>query len=76
MLSLKEMVSNNKKVQFVFYRDEALHYQTEDGFVFSVPIHDAGSATFGAQEKAILMLRYIRKQIKTLEVARKTQNNY
>lgn len=42
MLSLKEMVSDNKKVRFVFYRDKALHYETEDGFIFPVPIEDAG----------------------------------
>ena len=76
MLSLKEMVSNDKRVQFVFYRDNALHYKTEDGFVFPVPIGDADSATFGAEEKAMLMMRYIRKQIKALEIAKQTQNNF
>jgi hypothetical protein len=76
MLTIKEMVSNDKKVRFMFYRDQALHYQTEDGFVFPVPIHDAGSATFGAQEKAMLMMRYIRKHIETIEMVRKTQNSY
>ena len=74
MLSLKEMVSNDKKVRFVFYRDKALHYETENGFVFPVPIDDASSATFGAEEKALLMMRYIRKQIKALEAAKRTQN--
>ena len=64
MLSIKEMVSKNKKVRFVFFRDKALHYETEDGFVFPVPVDDAGSATFGAEEKAILLMRYIRKHMK------------
>lgn len=76
MLSLKDMVSNDKKVRFVFYRDKALHYETEDGFVFPVPIDDAGSATFGAEEKAMLMMRYIRKQIKALETAKQSQNAF
>lgn len=66
MLTLKQMVANGKTVKFVFYRDRALHYETEDGFVFPVPIDDAGSATFGAREKAILMMRYIRKHIDNL----------
>jgi len=74
MLTLKEMVSNNKKVRFVFYRDSALHYETEDGFIFPVPIDDASSATFGAEEKAMLMMRYIRKQLKALHMAKQTQN--
>ena len=76
MLSLKDMVSNDKKVRFVFYRDKALHYETEDGFVFPVPIDDAGSATFGAEEKALLMMRYIRKQIKALETAKQSHNAF
>lgn len=74
MLTLKEMVSNDKKVRFVFYRDSALHYETEDGFIFPVPIDDASSATFGAEEKAMLMMRYIRKQIKALHMAKQIQN--
>jgi hypothetical protein len=74
MLSLKEMVSKEKKVRFEFYRDGALHYKTEDGFVFPVAVSDAGSATFGAEEKAMLMMRYIRKQLKVLEIAKQTQN--
>ena len=64
MLTLKEMVSNNKKVRFVYFRDKALHYETEDGFIFPVPVDDASSATFGAEEKAILLMRYIRKHMK------------
>jgi hypothetical protein len=74
MLSLKEMVSGNKKARFVFYRDKALHYETEDGFIFPVPIEDAGSATFGAEEKAILMMRYIRMQMAALLLAKEAQN--
>ena len=61
MLTLKEMVSKNKKVRFVFFHEKALHYKTEDGFIFPVPIDDVGSATFNAEEKAILLMRYIRK---------------
>ena len=70
MLTLKEMVADGKKVRFVFYRDSALHYETEDGFIFPVPVKDAHSATFGAEERAIIMMRYIRKQINALKLAR------
>ena len=73
MLTLKEMVSDNKKVKFIFYRDMALHYETEDGFIFPVPVDDASSATFGAEEKAMLMMRYIRKQVKALHRAKQAQ---
>jgi len=73
MLTLKEMVTNKKRVRFVFYRDKALHYETEDGFIFPVPIDNASSATFGAEEKAMLMMRYIRKQLKALHMAKQAQ---
>ena len=73
MRTLKEMVQGDKKVRFAFYRDRALHYETEDGFVFPVPISDAGSATFNAEERSILMMCYIRKHLETIKRARAEQ---
>lgn len=68
-LSLKDMVSDNKKATFAYYRDGSLWYTTEDGFLFPVPIEDIGNATFNREEKALLLMRYIRKHLKTLEQA-------
>jgi len=61
MQTLKEMVSGNKVVTFVHYREGALTYKTEDGFQFSVPVSDTGNATFQAEDKAILFMRWIRR---------------
>lgn len=36
-------------------------------FKFPVPISDIGNATFNREEKALLMMRYIRKHIETIE---------
>ncbi len=58
----------------VFYRDRALFYETDTGFRFPVPIEDAGSATFNREEKAILLMRYIRKHLQNVEDARDAQN--
>ena len=63
ILTLKDMVKDNKKVVFEYYRDNALWYRTEDGFLFPVPISDIGTATFNREDKAILFMRYIRKYI-------------
>lgn len=63
---IKEMVSDNKQVHFVKYFDGDLWYSTEDGFQFPVPVKDIGTATFLAQDKAILFMRYIRKYIELL----------
>jgi len=73
MESIKDMVKDNKKVRFSFYRDRQLFYRTESGFEFPVPIDDIGNATFLAEDKAILFMRYIRKHLKTIDDARAEQ---
>ena len=70
MRTLKEMIVNNQKVRFSFYRDGQLWYETECGFRFPVPIEDVGTATFLAEDRAILFMRYIRKQLAALDAAR------
>ena len=69
MRTLKEMIVNNQKVRFCFYRDGQLWYETECGFRFPVPISDAGTATFLSEDRAILFMRYIRRQMAALEDA-------
>ena len=66
MRTLKEMIVNNQKVRFDFYRDGQLWYRTECGFRFPVPIEEAGTATFLAEDRAILFMRYIRRQISAI----------
>jgi hypothetical protein len=66
--TIKEMVSDNAQVKFVYYTDGNLWYETEVGsYLFPVPISDIGEATFLAQDKAILFMRYIRKWMKETE---------
>lgn len=72
--TLKNMVKG-KRVHFEFYRDHELWYKTDDGFVFPVPIEDVGNATFLAEDRAILFMRYIRKQLEMLEEARKEHDD-
>jgi len=67
MRTLKEMIVNNQQVRFSFYRDRQLWYETECGFRFPVPIEDAGTATFLAEDRAILFMRYIRKQMEVVK---------
>ena len=74
MRTLKEMIVNDQKVRFSFYRDGQLWYETECGFQFPIPIADTGTATFLAEDRAILFMRYIRKHMAALEDARRTQN--
>jgi hypothetical protein len=66
MKTIIEMVKD-KKVRFVYYRDENLYYETECRFRFPVSIKDIGNATFLAEDKAMLFMRYIRKQMSLIE---------
>lgn len=69
-MNIKDMVKDNKQVTFDHYRDGDLFYTTECGFMFPVPISDVGNATLLKQDKALLFMRYIRKQIALLETAK------
>jgi hypothetical protein len=70
MSTLKEMVSGGKMVHFSHYRHKELWYKTDDGFEFPVPIDDIGDATFLATEKALQMMRYIRKHLDNIEAGK------
>ena len=70
MYNLKEMVSNNKRVKFIHFKENELWYVTETGFEFPVPVADTQGATFLAEDKALLFMRYIRKHIEMLEKAK------
>lgn len=51
---------------FTHYFDGQLWYQTAFGETFPVPIIDIGNATFNREEKAILLMRYMRGHNKSL----------
>ena len=64
------MVSNGKKATFLYYQYGELWYMTECGFKFPVPITDIGDAIVHNTEKAMLLMRYIRKHISMIEAAK------
>jgi hypothetical protein len=59
--TLKDHVKG--RVKFQFYRKGYLYYKTDSGFEFRVPIDDTGDAVFLDEDKSILFMRYIRKEI-------------
>lgn len=73
MRTLKEMVTNNQKVRFRYYRDHELWYATECGFEFPVPVNDTGTGIFNAEDKAIRFMRWIRRHMAVIEEARQQQ---
>jgi hypothetical protein len=53
-------------VHFSFFRDGALWYTCADGWTFPIPVRDTDNAqgaspTFNAEEKGILLMKWIRK---------------
>jgi len=68
-MGIFEMVKDNARVHFRFYRDGALWYATDSGFEFPVPVMDAGGATLLAEDKALLYMRWIRKHKATIQQA-------
>ncbi len=65
-MTIKELVKDNT-VRFTHYFDGDLWYEVVVGdFQFPVPLEDTGTATFLAEDKAILFMRYIRKHIEAL----------
>jgi len=72
-MNIKDMVKDGKKVKFTHYKLGEVWYETECGFKFPVPVsntEEIGDATFLAEDKAMLLMRYIRKYIKYLEDAK------
>lgn len=65
-MNIKDMVKD-KKVVFLYYQSSELWYTTECGFDFPVPISDTGDAKFERDDKAIIFMRWINKQIKVVE---------
>lgn len=69
MYNIKEMVANNKRVHFVRYCNNQLWYSTECGFEFPIPLNDTSEATFLAEDKALLFMRWIRQHIQYINSA-------
>lgn len=69
-MNIKDMVKEGKKVFFKFFRSGTLFYETEEGFLFEVPVSDIGTGVMNRDDRAILYMRWIRKQLEANEKAR------
>ena len=70
-VNIKDLVKDNKKVRFSYYRDKSFWYEHEDGLLFSIPLSEVDApacrATLPAEEKAILFMRWIRKYLDVMK---------
>ena len=63
---IKTMVGPGKIVEFQYFREGVLYYQTECGFLFKVPVADTGTTHFPNKDRAMLFMKWIRKDLKEL----------
>jgi hypothetical protein len=68
-MTVKECIQGNAK--FLYYRKGELYYETANGLKFPVPVSDCGDGEFKAEEKGMLMMRWIRKQLAAIEEGKK-----
>lgn len=73
MTRIKDLVKD-KTAKFVFYRCGELFYEIDD-FQFPVPISDLGSTYINAEEKSMLLMRYIRKHLANIEAGKAEQED-
>jgi len=66
-IDIKRAVSENRVVYFSHYHGGSLWYKTTFDELFNVPVEDIGNATFNTQEKALHLMRYMRKWNKVIE---------
>lgn len=67
-MKVTDFVKLNSHAYFNYYRCGVCYYTVrhlskDELYIFPVPIEDLGNATIGAVEKAITLMRYIRKAI-------------
>lgn len=63
--NLKDNVTGNST--FLYWRDNAMWYQTETGLVFQIPVADLDTAQVLAVEKSMVLMRWIRKHLENYD---------
>ena len=66
-VSIMDLVRDNKKAIFQYYRDGRFTYRTDDGLDFEIPVEDTKDAQFDGEMKAVTLMRWIRKHVELLK---------
>jgi hypothetical protein len=68
-VKLVDLVRDNKKVKFSYYRDQEFWYEHEEGLLFPIALSEVNNpacrATLLAEDKAICYMRWIKKYIES-----------
>lgn len=71
---LKSLVKYTAK--FKYYRQGELWYNIDtddEEFLFPISISDAGTAVFYTEDRAVIFMRWIRKQLESIEAGKAEQ---
>lgn len=63
-------MTGDKTVKFVRFQHNELWYVCEDGFEFPVHVSDTGSAEFKNEDRAMFFMRWIRKHMEMINLAK------
>jgi hypothetical protein len=68
-VKLIDLVRDNKRVRFAYYRDREFWYEHEDGLMFPIALSEVDDpgcrATLPANDKAIYFMRWMKRYIET-----------
>lgn len=73
-MELKSIVKESV-AEFTHYQNGEMWYKTESGFAFPISLSDLGNAKINQREKPLLLMRYIRKHLESIEDGRKGISN-
>jgi hypothetical protein len=66
-VKLIDLVRNNKKIRFSYFRDKEFWFEHEDGLLFPIPLNDvldpAISVTLYSEDKAIFFMKWIKRYL-------------
>lgn len=73
MFELKYLVGTGKMARVQKITRGVVTYVTDDGFAFEVTPGDMGETEFPGECKAIALMKYIKRALKTLEAKDETE---
>jgi hypothetical protein len=66
---LSELVVG-RTAEFQYYRGEKFYYETDDGFLFTIPLSDLAEDILPAKEQALYFLKWIKRCADMIEASR------
>lgn len=66
MFTLKDLIRDGKTAKFKQYRLGNLYYETQEGFVFAIPLQELGESTLLAEERCASLMKWIKRALEEI----------